>query len=150
MQGGCQCGKVRFHIESQPIVVYTCHCTDCQQQSSSAFGISVWVSVQSFILDKGQLKFWTTLSESGNSKQCSFCGDCGSRIYHAFNDDSDVFSIKGGTLDDARHLQPIGHIWLRSSPKWIANQFSGEFCFSKEPESFDGMVKAYNQSNTID
>lgn len=143
MSGGCQCGQIRYHFESRPLVVYTCHCTDCQQQSSSAFGISVWVQSESFILDQGKLQFWTTRSEQGNSKRCAFCGHCGSRIYHAFDTDSDVYSIKGGSLDDAGKLQPIGHIWLRSSPKWISSQFTGRFCFLTEPESFDDMVKAY-------
>ena len=35
--GGCQCGKLRCKITEAPQLVYTCHCTDCQRLTSSAF-----------------------------------------------------------------------------------------------------------------
>ena len=37
--GGCQCGKIRYEIAEAPQLVYTCHCTDCQRLTSSAFSI---------------------------------------------------------------------------------------------------------------
>jgi hypothetical protein len=37
--GGCQCGAVRYEITQAPIMVYTCHCTDCQRMTSSAFSL---------------------------------------------------------------------------------------------------------------
>lgn len=39
--GGYQCGQVRYAIATPPTVVYYCHCRECQQQSASAFGMSV-------------------------------------------------------------------------------------------------------------
>ncbi len=38
--GGCQCGQVRFEIHGEPVKVYACHCTICQKQSESAFGMA--------------------------------------------------------------------------------------------------------------
>jgi hypothetical protein len=38
MTGGCQCGAIRYEIASFPLLLYTCHCTDCQRQTGSAFG----------------------------------------------------------------------------------------------------------------
>jgi hypothetical protein len=38
--GGCQCGALHYEITQAPIMVYTCHCTDCQRMTSSAFGHS--------------------------------------------------------------------------------------------------------------
>jgi hypothetical protein len=35
--GGCQCGAVCYEITQAPIMIYTCHCTDCQRMTSSAF-----------------------------------------------------------------------------------------------------------------
>ena len=37
--GGCQCGAIRYEITQPPQMVYTCHCTDCQRMTSSAFSI---------------------------------------------------------------------------------------------------------------
>ena len=38
--GGCQCGAIRYEIAAKPITLYACHCTDCQKQSASAFGMT--------------------------------------------------------------------------------------------------------------
>ena len=42
--GGCQCGKLRYEITEAPKLVYTCHCTDCQRLTSSAFSMGVVVA----------------------------------------------------------------------------------------------------------
>ena len=42
--GGCQCGKIRYEIIETPQSVYTCHCTDCQRLTSSAFSMGVVIA----------------------------------------------------------------------------------------------------------
>ena len=42
-QGGCQCGAIRYRLLRAPVALYACHCLHCQKQSSSAFGLSMWV-----------------------------------------------------------------------------------------------------------
>ena len=39
--GGCQCGALRYEITQAPLMVYACHCTDCQRITSSAFSMAV-------------------------------------------------------------------------------------------------------------
>ena len=39
--GGCQCGKIRYRLIAEPLMLYICHCSDCQKQSASAFGMSL-------------------------------------------------------------------------------------------------------------
>jgi hypothetical protein len=42
--------------------------------------------------------------DSGDEKLCAFCPDCGSSIYNTGTDESDILSIKGGSLDiDTSH-----------------------------------------------
>ena len=41
--GGCQCGAIRYEITEEPQLVYTCHCTDCQRLTSSAFSLGIVV-----------------------------------------------------------------------------------------------------------
>ena len=41
LAGSCQCGKIRYEITEAPQLVYTCHCTDCQQITSSAFSLGI-------------------------------------------------------------------------------------------------------------
>jgi hypothetical protein len=43
-RGGCQCGKIRYTITETPQLVHTCHCTDCQRLTSSAFSMGIVVA----------------------------------------------------------------------------------------------------------
>src|SRR5882762_6066129 len=48
--GGCQCGKIRYELTEAPQLVYTCHCTDCQRLTSSAFSLGIVVAEAGFRL----------------------------------------------------------------------------------------------------
>jgi hypothetical protein len=80
--GGCQCGHLRYRIEGEPIGLVVCHCTECQRQSGSAFGMSLAIPSAAFRLLAGELARFTVVADSGRSKICSFCPECGCRIHH--------------------------------------------------------------------
>jgi len=48
LTGGCTCEAVRFEITALPLLVYACHCTECQRWSGSAFSLSMPVKADSF------------------------------------------------------------------------------------------------------
>ena len=147
LEGGCQCGNIRYQLRSEPIVVYVCHCTDCQKQSSSAFGTSVWVKRGDFELVRGTLSLWKTRGGSGRAKDCTFCTDCGSRIYHAIASEPDIYSLKGGSLDSAGQLRPAAHIWLRSAQQWVMVDNENLLCYQTEPKSFEEIILHYRNRN---
>lgn len=115
--GGCQCGKVRYRLEGHPMALAVCHCTECQRQSGSAFGMSLFVPAQSFRLLSGALKAFKVKADSGRTKTCSFCGECGTRIHHQVVDAA--LSIKAGTLDDTSDLKPAAHYWTKRKQPWV-------------------------------
>jgi hypothetical protein len=116
-EGGCQCGSVRYRVQGKPLALAVCHCTECQRQSGSAFGMSLAVPGESFRLLRGELKTFTTVCDSGRIKHCAFCPDCGTRIYHQGTEP--VMSIKPGTLDDTSWLDPGAHYWTKSKQPWV-------------------------------
>ncbi len=117
MDGGCQCGSVRYRVEGEPLGLAVCHCTECQRQSGSAFGMSLAVPSDSFRLLSGELKTFTTVCDSGRTKACTFCQRCGTRIYHQVIEAA--LSIKPGTLDDTSWLEPSAHYWTKSKQPWV-------------------------------
>ena len=40
LEGGCACGKVRYRLKREPMIVHCCHCTWCQRETGSAFAKS--------------------------------------------------------------------------------------------------------------
>ena len=52
LEGGCQCGAIRYEVLGAPVRLVICHCTDCQRQSSSAFGMTMVVHEEDFRLKK--------------------------------------------------------------------------------------------------
>lgn len=109
--GGCQCGAVRYEYTGKALRLVVCHCRECQKQSASAFGISVFVGRQQFRLTRGTPKFWSRPTDSGNTLECAFCPTCGSRLWHQRAGGAETLSIKGGSLDEAVDLGPAIHIW---------------------------------------
>jgi len=130
-QGSCQCGKVKYQICGEPIIVYRCHCTECQKQAGSGFGMSMWVMNKDFKITEGALKQFIRIADSGGKIECFFCGDCGVRIYtKPLGLDTEHIVLKPGTLDDTSNLKPSADIWLKSKQAW--------FVPHEETEHFEG------------
>lgn len=117
--GGCECGYIRYTISAAPIVVYACHCTICQTQSGSAFGMAMRIPAASFALTKGMLKTFQRIAESGQVFTNSFCPECGTHIHHQADRSPGQISLKPGTLDDTSWLRPSHHVFLRSAQPWV-------------------------------
>jgi hypothetical protein len=114
-KGGCQCGAVRYEVVGRPAFIYACHCTLCQRQSGSAFGMTV-VFQDAKIEIAGVQPTHFVRPGLGRSMRCYFCPECGSRIYHQwFNGDGDFpfLNLKPGTLDDTSWLKPGCHMWTQ-------------------------------------
>lgn len=118
LRGGCQCGEIRFEITKQPLTLYACHCTTCQQQSSSAFGLSMLVERDGFRIFKGEPAHFDIPTESKSHKLGLFCGKCGVRIAND-TEGRPALSVKAGCLDDRARLRPVGHIWVKSAQDWM-------------------------------
>lgn len=140
--GGCQCGHLRFEIRAEPMTVYTCHCTECQKQSASTFGLSVIVPRESFVITQGTPKIWVRKHESGRLIDCLFCPECGTRICHNPQANQKVTIARAGTFDDASWVHPVGHIWTRSAQPWFKFP-EGALTYEQQQPNLDKMIEAW-------
>lgn len=129
--GGCQCGQVRYRVPRVPLALYVCHCTECQKQSASAFGISFSIPRHTLNVVNGLPSFWSRRTARGHALECAFCGICGSRLWHQSSGYPDSLNIKGGSLDDPIDLSSATHIWVSSKLPGViipegATTFGGE------------------------
>ena len=118
-EGGCTCGGLRFQIEGDPVALAVCHCSECQRQSGSAFGMSLVMPEASFSMLAGEPKIFTRIADSGNPVDCAFCSECGTRIYHVPSKLKGTINVKPGTLDNRSWLSPNLHAWTRSKQNWL-------------------------------
>ena len=132
LTGGCQCGGIRYEVTGVPQQLVVCHCTDCQRQLGSAFGMTLVVNEEDFRLTQGELKTYASKSDAGRAKLGAFCPGCGTRIYHKPEWRKGTVSVKPGTLDDTRTLKPNSHVWTASKQPWIAIPEDVE-AFDKNP-----------------
>ena len=137
VQGGCQCGAVRYTLKAPPITFYLCHCTECQKQSASAFGESVQVRPEDVEVTAGELALFKKQGER-SMLHGEFCPNCGCRIFTK-RPSRPTWNIKGGTLDDCSWLMPAGHIWARSKQPFIHIR-PDEISYEGQPENYNALA----------
>ena len=128
--GGCQCGAIRYEITEAPQLVYTCHCTDCQRLTSSAFSLGIVVAAAGFRLSGIEPRPLQRTGGSGRINTRSVCPECGSWISSPPRDG--LVRVRAGTLDDTSWLRPTRHIWTRSKQPWIKLP-AGDQIFEAQP-----------------
>ncbi|MYH32890.1 MAG: GFA family protein [Gammaproteobacteria bacterium] len=151
-EGGCQCGAIRFRLLREPVALYACHCQDCQKQSSSAFGISMWVAEDGIEFTGEKPSIFRALGSSGREKFGAFCSGCGTRLYHWGGGirmgKSRTLSVKAGTLDDTSNIMPTSHIWTRSAQPWLKPLLDIGLCYAAGPESGEALMAQWRQAVT--
>jgi hypothetical protein len=142
MTGGCCCGAVRYEVTSFPLLLYTCHCTNCQPASGSAFALNMPVATNGFRIVKGEPKAWHHVSPSGADVASWFCGDCGARIYGSRAARPQSINLRAGTLDDTKWFIPAGHIFMKSAQAWI-KPAAGAECHETSPPDFKPIAEKW-------
>lgn len=142
LEGGCHCGSVRYRISRAPLMVYNCHCTNCQKISASAFNISATVFEDAFEITGGAPARIEWSSDVGTQRYGLLCGTCGTRIVHGMTPTNGFLSLRGGTLDDTSWLRPVGDIWTSSAQSWV--ELSPErLQYERQPEDYGDLVQAF-------
>jgi hypothetical protein len=131
--GGCQCGNVRYEVTQEPQLVYTCHCTDCQRLTSSAFSMAAVIPAKAFRVTRGDPQTLVRTADSGRKVARLVCGSCGSWLSSTSTFNSTV-RVRAGTLDDTSSLRPTMHFWTRSKQPWITLPEGGTI-FETQPEN---------------
>ena len=117
--GGCACGAIRYECTGGPIMMFKCHCRDCQKLTSGGFAPAVIVPAQAFRLTRGQLRYHFTPSIGRGKHKRGFCSECGSLVTGGeFEEQSKSVGILAGTLDDPSWFQPQMDIFVSDAQPW--------------------------------
>lgn len=119
IEGGCNCGAVRYRIDGAPLGVGACHCTRCRRQSGSAYSVNLIVSPSTMTVEGELSVFQDDDTVSGSPVYREFCGTCGSPIRSVLGANPSIVAVKAGTLDDPEPFAPGLHVFTRSKIGWI-------------------------------
>jgi hypothetical protein len=115
LQGGCQCGAIRYELTAPPSRVSICHCRDCQR-SSGAPMVS-WAVMPEAHLTLLQGSPLTYNSSGATFRQ--FCGRCGTGLFYRNQDYlPDLVDVQSITLDDPSALAPGAQVQTDEAPTW--------------------------------
>src|SRR3569832_1950446 len=109
-EGGCQCGAVRYRLNSAPLGVYACHCKDCQRWSGAWYQISMVVNAGDLELLSGALASFEKQADSGRAVRVMRCQHCHTNVWNKPQATPTLRVMKPGTLDDASWARPVGNI----------------------------------------
>lgn len=116
--GGCHCGSLRYEVVGEPLTCYTCHCTDCQKATGSAFTMAVILQTPMLRVTHGATKVdrYTSNDVALNRHACEMCG---TTIWLTAAEHPDFLALRGGTVDDKSSVEPVAHLWFQSALPWI-------------------------------
>jgi hypothetical protein len=115
--GGCVCGAIRYRLTAAPLLVYACHCHDCQTRSGSAFGLTAVVRAADVVVS-GAPQVVRLATPSGREIDHSTCPRCRVRLFAQSPATPEYLSLRTGTLDDASWVFPIAQTYVESAIPW--------------------------------
>jgi hypothetical protein len=120
MEGGCECGAVRYRLTEEPITTNCCHCRDCQAITGSAFALNAMIETDRIAVTRGEPELRTLGREGRGEARAWRCPTCATLLWadHPMFGDAIRF-VRTGTLDRAEALAPDAHYFLRSKHPWI-------------------------------
>ncbi|EAW13235.1 GFA family protein [Aspergillus clavatus NRRL 1] len=123
--GSCLCGAVQYKLAGDPEKLFICHCESCQKATGSAFMANCWYQESQLEITQGQDSIQVyndKATATGEPLQRSFCGTCGSRLFHRNNSmvEAQYVSVSSGTIDDRDGLEPTIELWQRNRRPWLA------------------------------
>ena len=135
IDGACLCGHIAYRATIDPALCAICHCTDCQVNSASAYGVVVHIVDDSFELLRGELKTYVKTADSGTKRALTFCPECGTRIHaKTVGEGSPFWGLRAGTIRQRQELTPKFQVFRRSALPWTDDL--------RDLPGFDGMPPA--------
>ena len=120
IEGGCDCGHVRYRMETSPLFVHCCHCRWCQRESGASFALNAMIEADRVSSVAGAPELVHTPSASGQGQDIARCPHCKVALWsHYAGAGPLVAFVRVGTLDQPDLLPPDIHIFTATKQPWM-------------------------------
>jgi hypothetical protein len=115
LEGGCQCGRVRYRISGEPVLAALCHCTMCRRASAApAVAWAMFQEPQVVFLQDRPASY-----ASSPAARRGFCPACGTPICFTADFLPGLIDVTIGSLDEPELLAPTLHYWCSKQLPWL-------------------------------
>lgn len=114
LQGGCQCGAVRYVAAGRRYHSTLCHCTTCRGTTGAPAVAWFSVALDGFRFTQGEPRSF----RSSDLATRTFCGTCGTALTYR-RDDLDEVDVTTASLHDPEAVPPEDHTYARSRLRWM-------------------------------
>ncbi|QSX38402.1 GFA family protein [Shewanella sedimentimangrovi] len=119
-EGGCDCGQVRYRLETHPLFVHCCHCRWCQRETGASFALNAMIEADRVSLLSGEAVIINTPSASGKGQLIARCPKCLVALWSSYAGSGPIMRfVRVGTLDNPDLLPPDIHIFTASKQPWL-------------------------------
>jgi hypothetical protein len=128
LDGSCQCGKVRFRVDSAtPYPYMYCYCSICRKTAGGPFGCNIMGRRETLVIRgaKHLRCYHAVIRRRGRRPVRSegerwFCADCGSHLYVLDGRWPEGVWPNAAAIDTSLPVPPEHvHLMLRYKPKWV-------------------------------
>jgi hypothetical protein len=116
LEGGYQCGAVRYACNSEPQLVFDCHCTHCQRATGAPYVTAVAVRCEDFTMSGATIEL-TLISDRGTPVHRHSCANCDAYVF-GISEGFDAVGINAVSLDDASWVRPQMTVHTASRQPW--------------------------------
>jgi hypothetical protein len=115
LEGGCQCGAIRYRLGGEAVMAAICHCTMCRRANATPAVAWVMFQESQVAFTRGRL---TTYASSAGAMR-GFCSSCGTQISFTADYIPGLIDITIGSLDRPEMMPPALHYWDSKRLPWL-------------------------------
>src|SRR5699024_5360411 len=120
VDGGCDCGKIRYRMLTRPLIVHCCHCRWCQRETGASFALNAMIEADRVTVRREEPEMVRTPSSSGVGQRIVRCPDCKIAVWSHYDGSGHLTKfVRVGSLDEPDVLPPDVHIFTASKQPWL-------------------------------
>ena len=114
LEGGCQCGAIRYQVTGAPVMTAICHCSMCRRANAAPAVAWAMYQAPQVTFTSGP-KFYASSDEA----QRGFCGVCGTQISFTATFIPGLIDLTIGSMDQPDSVKPQFHYWYSKHLAWV-------------------------------
>ena len=109
LEGGCQCGNVRFEVTGEPHFSCVCHCPSCRKATGAPLIGWAMFDLDSLNCERNKVRVF----ESSKGVRRSFCPMCGTTLFYEADIIPGLVDITTESFDSPDQILPAAQIWVK-------------------------------------